>query len=104
MKTITAKEVQELIGKGEVIIIDVRTPAEYDAGHIHSAQNINIGSPSFTEKIKELDKNAEYIVNCERGGRSGRAVALMDELGFSKAQNLGGGILAWEKEGLPIEK
>ena len=104
MKTVTAKEAQKLIEEGEAVVIDVRTPAEYEAGHIQNAQNIDIQSPLFIEKIKALDLNAEYIVNCERGGRSSRAVSLMSEIGFSKAFNLEGGILAWEKEGLPIEK
>lgn len=104
MKTITAKEAQELIEKGKVMVIDVRTPSEYNAGHIQNAQNINIQSPSFIEKIKMLDQDAEYLVNCERGGRSSKAVSLMNELGFLKAFNLGGGILAWMKEGLPIDK
>lgn len=104
MKNINAKEAQKLIEKGEIIIIDVRTPAEYNAGHIKNAQNIDIQSPLFTERIKGLDKNAEYIVNCERGGRSSKAVSLMNEFGFSKAFNLEGGILAWGKEGLPVEK
>lgn len=104
MKTVTTKEAQKLIEKGEVMVIDVRTPTEYDAGHIHNAQNIDIQAPSFIEKIKMLDQNAEYLVNCERGGRSSKAVSLMNELGFSKAFNLDGGILAWEKEGLPTER
>ncbi len=104
MNNITAKEAQKLIKKGEVTVLDVRTLAEYEAGHIQNAQNIDIQSPSFIEKIKALDPSAEYIVNCERGGRSGRAVSLMGELGFSKTFNLEGGILAWGKEGLPIEK
>lgn len=104
MKTITAKEAQKLIEKGKVMVIDVRTPAEYNAGHIHNTQNIDIQSPSFIERIKVLDPNAEYIVNCERGGRSSKAVSLMDGFGFSKTFNLEGGILAWGKDGLPIEK
>lgn len=103
MKNITAKEAQKLIEKEKVIIIDVRTPNEYNAGHIYNAQNIDIQSPSFVEKIKVFDKNAEYIVNCERGGRSSRAVSIMNEFGFSKTRNLEGGILAWRKEGLPTE-
>lgn len=104
MKNINAREAQKMIEKGEAIILDVRTPAEYGVGHIQGAQNIDIQSSSFVEKIKTLDSSAEYIVNCERGGRSSKAVSLMDEIGFSKAFNLAGGILAWVKEGLPVEK
>ncbi len=104
MNNIIAKDAQKLIEKGGITVIDVRTFNEYEAGHIKNAQNIDIQSPSFLEKIKTLDPNAEYIVNCERGGRSNKAVEIMNELGFSNVLNLEGGILAWRKERLPVER
>lgn len=92
-----------MIEGGDVSVIDVRTPGEFTNGHIPGAQNIDISGASFTENVRTLDKDAKYIVNCQMGGRSARAVSLLKELGFKNAMNLEGGINAWKAAGLPVE-
>jgi len=103
MNNIIPEEAQKVIKSGEAMVIDVRTPAEFASGHIPGAQNIDIYENSFAEKVKALDKNESYIINCQSGGRSSKATAMMQEFGFSKVKNLDGGIMAWKKAGLPVE-
>lgn len=104
MNNISPKDAQKMIDGGVVFVVDVRTPSEFVSGHIHNAQNININDSSFAEKLLALNKDVKYIVNCQMGGRSARAVSLMNELGFKNAMNLEGGINAWERAGLLVER
>ncbi|TAN36529.1 rhodanese-like domain-containing protein [Patescibacteria group bacterium] len=103
MNNISPKEAVRYIEDSNVIVIDVRTPVEFEGGHIGGALNIDIGSMSFTDKLNELDKNEKYIINCQMGGRSARATSLMFELGFKNVMNLEGGITAWKRDGLSVK-
>lgn len=76
------------------VLLDVRTPEEYAAGHIEGALNIDIFNPNFRDLIDALDNSKEYFVYCRSGNRSGQACMLMAELGY-KSNNLMGGIGAW---------
>ncbi len=80
------------------------TPQELSTGHIKGALNIDFKSPDFASKIDELDKSATYLVYYLVGGRSGKAMQLMQEKGFSKVFNLKGGITKWQADSLPIEE
>lgn len=90
--------------KDNAVILDVRTPEEFQTGCIQKAQNIDYHSPDFKQRISALDKNKPYFVYCLAGGRSSAAVSYMRENGFKEVYNLGGGIKAWQREGLPIVK
>ena len=65
------------------VVIDVRTPAEYAAGHIVGAQNIDVEAADFGSKIALLDKDAPYLVYCHSGRRSGNAATQMASAGFT---------------------
>lgn len=88
------------------ILIDVREPAEYEAGHIQSAINIPRGileseldtNPDFA------DRNTEIVLMCKTGGRSALAAVSAMQLGFNALKSFQGGFLAWEAEGLQIVK
>jgi phage shock protein E len=84
--------------------IDVRTPLEYAGGHIDKAINIDYNAPDFKDKINELDKNTQYIVYCQTGGRSAAASKVMAELGFKYINNMTGGFSAWVAAGLPANQ
>jgi rhodanese-related sulfurtransferase len=76
------------------VLLDVRTPAEYNGGHIPNSINLDIMSYNFRNEIEQLDKNKTYFVYCRSGNRSGQACMMMSDLGL-KAYNLIGGIGAW---------
>jgi rhodanese-related sulfurtransferase len=80
------------------IILDVRTPEEYNDGHLPNALNINIMDPDFQEKIEALDKTKSYYVYCRSGGRSSTACRFMQSADFAETFNLLGGITAWRGE------
>lgn len=94
MKTISPKEVLNMIDEGqEINIIDVREPEEVATGKISFAQTIPLGTLEF--HVDELDKNLEYIIVCRSGRRSAQATSFLEENGY-KATNMEGGMLAWE--------
>jgi len=86
------------------VVLDVRTPKEYKAGHIPGAKLIDIGAADFEESIAKLDKSKTYLVHCAAGGRSARACKKMETLGFTNLVNLAPGFKGWEKAGKPVEK
>jgi phage shock protein E len=87
----------------ELIILDVRTPAEFATGCITGAVNLDFKSPEFAGKLDELDKTKTYLVYCRTGGRSAKAMVMMKEKGFQRIYNLKGGITKWMAKNLPIK-
>jgi thioredoxin len=85
-------------------LIDVRTPAEYASGHIEGAQNMDVQSLDFTQKVADLKKEKTVFVYCLSGGRSAAAAQQLQSLGFQSVINLQGGILAWNNAQLPLSK
>ena len=80
-------------------ILDVRTPEEFEAGHIDNAVNINWFDLNFISKVEKLDKTKAVFVYCKSGGRSQKAAEKLEELGFKTIYNLKGGILKWDADG-----
>jgi rhodanese-related sulfurtransferase len=71
------------------VVIDVRTPSEFTAGHLADALNIDVGSNSFDAKVGALDKGRTYLVYCRSGSRAAQALERMAELGFEDVVNGG---------------
>ena len=84
------------------VVLDVRTPEEYKAGHIPGAENMDYYQDSFEVNLDKLDKEKSYFVYCTVGGRSSSVANLMHQKGFKHVHDLLGGIDAWETNGLPI--
>ena len=103
-KKITADEAEKMIKEKKVIVLDVRTPQEFAAGHIAGSTNLNIRSPDFEKRINELDKSQAYIIHCARGGRSATACEKMKGLQFKALYDFSGGFEAWTKAGKKVEK
>jgi phage shock protein E len=98
---INAEELEELISsndKNDYVLLDVRTPQEFNQGHIPGAVLIDIYDPKFREKVNQLDKDKSYYVICRSGNRSGKACEIMHDMGFSKPYNVEGGMLQWMGE------
>ncbi|SHH00336.1 thioredoxin [Flavobacterium fluvii] len=81
-------------------ILDVRTPEEFASEHIDNAVNINWLANDFVANTGKLDPSKPVFVYCKSGGRSAKAAAKLDELGFKKIYQLEGGILKWNSAGL----
>jgi len=82
--------IQKNKGKSDFIVLDVRTMEEYNEEHIPSALNIDICRDDFDEEIAKLNRKKTYLVHCHSGGRSSRAVEIMEELGFMTLYNVVG--------------
>lgn len=91
-------------GNPELGILDVRTPREYEEGHIEKAFNIPVESASFRNEADRLARGRTYIVYCREGKRSTEARNVMLEMGFTKVVNMSGGILEWKKAGFRVVK
>lgn len=85
----------EQLRNEDVVLLDVRTPEEYEFGHIDGAELINIADPAFPERVNELDRDKTYLVYCRSGNRSWTAGQFMIQLGFSHVYNLAEGIISW---------
>ncbi len=88
----------------DALILDVREDKEFAAGHIPKARHIPLGQ--LDKRLKELDKfkSRPVLVNCRSGQRSARACGILKKAGFETVYNLAGGITAWERANLPVEK
>jgi rhodanese-related sulfurtransferase len=105
---VTAQEafalIQEKSDDPEFKILDVRTPDEYNTGHVEGAINIDFNSDTFKDTLSQLDKSGEYLVYCRSGNRSSGAVELMKEMEFTMIYHMNGGIIEWSAEGLPFDR
>ena len=93
---ITVQELKKRLDNGENLsVLDVREPHEYEVANI-GARLIPLNE--LPERLAELDRDVPLAVHCKTGGRSARAVKLLQETGFQNAFNVGGGITAWSEE------
>jgi len=88
----------------DLVILDIRTPEEFAAGHIAGAINIDYYASDFEALLGDLDLDVPYVMYCNSGNRSSNALALMDSIGFAEVYELDGGIQAWFGAGNPVEQ
>ena len=94
----------ELIADTSVVVLDVRTAAEFSEGHIHGAILIDQGQNDFVERAKVvLPTDKVVAVYCRSGRRSANAARRLVDLGY-KCINMKGGINAWKEAGKPVTK
>ncbi|GIJ96169.1 rhodanese-like domain-containing protein [Capnocytophaga stomatis] len=87
------------------ILVDIRTPEEFSEGHLENAVNVNFFDEDFVSNFeKEFDKNDTIYIHCKSGGRSTKAVQLLEDKGYTNLVHLDGGILRWLEAGKPVEK
>lgn len=84
------------------VVVDVRTPAEYAAGHVDGAVNFDVEAADFPTRIEALAKEDQYAVYCRSGRRSTLATDKMADAGFTSLVNLEGGIADLQAAGAPI--
>jgi phage shock protein E len=90
--------------KHAVTVLDIRTAEELKDGRIKGAQNIDFMDDDFEKNIAALDRSKTYLVHCQSGGRSTKSLDVFKRLGFKSIIHMDGGMKAWNKAGLPVEK
>jgi len=103
-KNLSVTEFAKMAADKQYVILDVRTPKEFAAGHIAGAVNLDYLAPDFEKKIRALDRHKTYLVHCASGVRSARACAKLSQLDFPTLYHLPGGFRAWAKAGQPVQK
>lgn len=102
---VNSKQASELLKKDKkIIVLDVRTAEEFNAGHIKGAVNIDILQPDAHAKIDKLNHAATYIVHCRTNHRSGMAVEYMMQKKFKTVYQMMDGFPGWAGNNLPVEK
>jgi rhodanese-related sulfurtransferase len=112
---VSVSEAKNLIEEGDIFILDVRTPAEYNLGHIEGAvliplKNVPANSTALSPeellpaRMKELpcNKNTKILAYCKVGKRGAEASSLLADAGYKNVYNIDYGIDQWVKEGYPI--
>jgi rhodanese-related sulfurtransferase len=104
VKHVQSKEAAEILKKGDVIVLDVRTADEFSEGHIEGAKNIDFLDDSFKKEAAKLDPSKTYLVHCQAGGRSSNSLKPLQELGIKNLIHLDDGFGGWKEAGLPVKK
>ncbi|MBB6610537.1 rhodanese-like domain-containing protein [Pontibacter sp. Tf4] len=98
---LNATEVKQLIESSqEVVVLDVRTPYEFQEGHLEGAVNIDYTSPDFEKEIAKLDTAATYLLYCKSGNRSSKATTVMKNNNFNNIYNATVGFDALKSAGI----
>ena len=97
---ITPEELAERLARGEVQLVDVREPYEWEAGRIEGAPHVEM--ERLASQAETIDRDRPVVFQCRLGARSAMATAAFRAAGW-EAYNLGGGIQAWTDQGLAIE-
>lgn len=84
-------------------ILDLRTDEEVLQGKVPGAEQLDFYADDFDAKLKELNKETTYYIYCRSGGRSGKTLTQMSELGFKKVYEMQGGMNAWKALNLKME-
>jgi len=104
MTTINAEKFKEKADSGNYIILDVRTPEEYNTGHIENAELFDVYDPNIMKRLEALDREKSYLVYCFSASRSAGVLEMMESLGFKTVFELEMGLMGWKRSGYPVVK
>ena len=93
-------EAQVALESGDVHLLDVRSTAEFEEGHIPGAHHCHLGM--LADRLEEVPRDGTVLVSCRTGARSAMGQGLLLRAGFERVVNLEGGWLAWRTAGLPV--
>ena len=103
---VSAVQLPQFINYENAVVVDVCEAEEFSRGHIPNA--INIPLKELTNQLGQLEKfkakERPIVLSCQSGQRAGRAATLLRKNEFKRVYVLGGGLAAWEKENLPLER
>lgn len=86
----------------DVVLLDIRTPKEFQDGHIQGALLLDYYSSDYVERLKALDRKKTYLIYCRSGNRSGKSLAIFEKLGFRRAYHMDTGVIGWSREKYPL--
>jgi len=100
-RSVDVRQAQQMNSQG-ALLIDVREPHEYESGHAPGSKLIPVGQ--LDKRLKEIEsfRDKPVVLICRSGRRSAAAAETLQKAGFTQATNVEGGMLAWEKAGLPV--
>jgi rhodanese-related sulfurtransferase len=101
-RDVTPKDVADT--KGTARMIDVREPAEWigELGHVDGAELVPLST--VESAAAKWDRDADIVLICRSGGRSGRAAMTLSQMGFKRVMNMVGGMLSWNEHKLPVAR
>jgi phage shock protein E len=102
--TIPVTEALDILKTPDLVILDVRTPAEFQEGHLKNAQSLDFYASDFQSRLLTLDKKKPYLLYCHSGTRSGKTLKMLQEAGFEKVYDLAGGYQSWKAAGQPVQQ
>ena len=106
--TVSAKEAADLIdkhsGNSNFAVLDIRTPGEFQSGHLPDAILVDFYLQTFSDQLNRLDKEKSYLVYCRTGNRSTNSLGLFKKLKFDKIYHMSTGISGWKSQDLPVVK
>ena len=102
LKSLSSTEFQKILLSEDVLLVDVRTPSEFNAGHIKAAKNIDVNNPDFAKQIKSSLNKKNLALYCRSGNRSKYAASKLANLGINMYE-LNYGFNDWVKNNLPVE-
>lgn len=101
---VNVEQFSKLVHANKGVVLDVRTPGEWEEGTIGNATKMNYYDSDFEAQVEKLDKDEPVLVYCKKGGRSAGAAEILKNKGFKKVFNLEGGISAWKDAGKELNK
>ena len=104
VKKINLADFEKMKADKDAVVLDVRTPREFEAGHVPGAVNIDWHARDFAERVSKLDKSKQYLIHCQAGVRSAAAAKAMSKMDFLHLYDYAGGWADYSKSGQPVEK
>ena len=102
--SLTAQGAVHLINRERAVVVDVREPDEFAAGHVTGAKNVPLEQLEAKLTATVKNKSVPLLLFCATGSRAQRAVAMARKLGYEQAQAVAGGLKSWKAANLPVEK
>jgi rhodanese-related sulfurtransferase len=106
VRNISTQQARDLISENiqnpDFIIIDVRTPDEFAAGHLSNAVNIDYFSADFDTRVSDLDRKRVYLIHCKSGARSTQAINIFLNQNFESIWHMQNGFNEWNSLGYPV--
>lgn len=101
---VTPQQAVGLINHEDALVVDLREQADFDRGHILDAMHVPLRS--LRDKLQELEryKDKAIILCCQSGNTSTQASGILAKAGYSKLYRLGGGIISWQNDNMPLAR